>query len=154
MDTSFPTGMIACMYYRLKPDVAGGFGEMTELDTSTNPATVHRLHYEFEGWLGDCLVGNFAVSILEENVAREFVARGFTGFELREAIISRSDVFDQLQPEVDLPKFVWLKVIGKPGIDDLGIQQSGSLVVSEAVLSTLRQHGLDNCDIKVYHGEP
>lgn len=127
---------------------------MTEVDATTAPVTVRRLHYEFEGWFGDCLVASDEVYVLEESAADELVARRFSGFDLRDAIISTSDVFDELLPDVVLPKFVWLDVTGVAGVDDLGLEPDGRLVVAANVLTVLRKHGIDNCGIERYIENP
>jgi hypothetical protein len=40
-------------FFRLEPEVAGGPGAATVLDSSTHPPRVARLEYHFDGWLGD-----------------------------------------------------------------------------------------------------
>ena len=43
-------------FYVLEPEVAGGFGENTILTrTPGKSMLVHKLHYQFDGWLGDPL---------------------------------------------------------------------------------------------------
>ena len=43
-------------YYVIEPEVAGGFGENCEIDWSTGKMQVNKLHYQFDGWLGDELL--------------------------------------------------------------------------------------------------
>lgn len=44
-------------YYVVEPEVAGGFGINTVFTrTEGKPMVVHKLHYEFDGWLGDSLL--------------------------------------------------------------------------------------------------
>jgi hypothetical protein len=52
--------------------VAGGYGEDAILDTSVCPERVERLHYEFDGWLGDDLLESFPVFIITERALRLF----------------------------------------------------------------------------------
>lgn len=47
------------VFYQLDPEVAGGLGTNTEMSTDTRSPVVSRLHYEFEGWLGDALLTTF-----------------------------------------------------------------------------------------------
>jgi len=135
------------VYYTLEPDVAGWLGEMTEMDTTTWPETVHRLEYEMAGWRGDCLLAAHPVHILEAAAARELASRKFGGFERRDVTVSLSDQFLQLQPDVHLPEFIWLHVTGVAGVDDLGAQRNGGLVVSGDVLAVLHKHGMANCEL-------
>ena len=39
-------------FYYLEPEVSGGIGDSTILDTSVHPPIVSALEYEFEDWLG------------------------------------------------------------------------------------------------------
>lgn len=36
-------------FFYIEPEVAGGFGERTRLDTTVHPPVVHELEYEFQG---------------------------------------------------------------------------------------------------------
>ena len=49
-----------------------------------------------------------------------------------------------LFPNLQLPKFVWLQIDGKPGQDDFGIARGPGLVVSERALEALRELGIAN----------
>lgn len=40
-------------YFYLEPEVSGGLGDDAIMDTGVHPPVVTRLHYEFDGWLGD-----------------------------------------------------------------------------------------------------
>lgn len=46
-------------FYILDPEVAGGLGTQTEIDSSVHPPLVKRLHYELDAWMGDDLVQTF-----------------------------------------------------------------------------------------------
>ena len=56
-------------YYCIKPDVAGGLGEKAVLDATVQPPKVQRLHFEFEAWPDDDLVGTFPVFLVSERLA-------------------------------------------------------------------------------------
>lgn len=47
------------MYKLIEPEVAGSLGKETELDSSVFPPHVKKLHYEFDGWLGDDILESF-----------------------------------------------------------------------------------------------
>ncbi|MFD2056543.1 hypothetical protein ACFSQT_26735 [Mesorhizobium calcicola] len=42
-----------------------------------------------------------------------------------------------MQPDVELPPFVWLKVDGRASCDDFGINQKLNLVISERAFDVL-----------------
>jgi len=49
----------------------------------------------------------------------------------------KSEQFELLYPDLQLPLFWWLQVLGRAGEDDFGIGPSGALVVSPAALSLI-----------------
>lgn len=131
--------------HALEPEVAGQLGPRTELDRRTHPPAVSRLHYVFDGWLGDELLETFPCFIVTERLAVKLCSVGLTGFELRELEVSTSEQFAELHPDVDLPGFQWLVVRGQLGRDDFAIAHDHRLVVSDRALAIVRPacpHGL------------
>lgn len=98
---------------------------------------VTRLHYVFDGWLGDELLESAPCFIATEALARALDEAQLSGFQLGEVEVSRSDQFLELYGEKDLPRFVWLKIEGSPGVDDLGIADDLRLVASQAAMNVL-----------------
>ncbi|MCX7006003.1 MAG: hypothetical protein NTY53_01915 [Kiritimatiellaeota bacterium] len=126
-------------FYSIEPEVAGGWGKNTVFTRSPGGSSVvHRLHYEFDGWLGDELLESTPCFIVSESMAREITQAHFTGAHFDEVEITTSQEFQELCPNRQLPKFVWLKVDGQAGRDDFGIGSDGRLVVSGRVLAALR----------------
>jgi hypothetical protein len=68
-------------HFQLEPEVAGGWGANTEADTSKHPPVVSRLHYEFSGWLGDCLLESFPCFIATNAVIDSLSNVGISGSE-------------------------------------------------------------------------
>jgi hypothetical protein len=136
------------LYYRLEPEVAGGLGERTRLDTSTHPPRVHHLHYEFEGWLGDALLATFPCFIVTARLGHNLLAASLSGFHLAPLEVSRSALFDELYPKRVLPAFEWLQVTGLAGQDDCGLTTDATLVVSQAAKAVIEAHGLSHCVIE------
>jgi hypothetical protein len=135
-------------FFRVEPEVAGtAFGPNTIADVSRHPPLVTRLNYEFEGWLGDALVTSFPCFILTEEAVGEFNQLGLTGFATAPVEVSKGGQFDELQPGEELPKFAWLQVTGRPGVDDLGLGRDNVLVVSDRALNVLKRHGLSYADV-------
>jgi hypothetical protein len=117
-------------YYYIEPEVAGGLGPNTVMDRSVHPPHVSRLHYLFDGWLGDVLLESFPCFIITEAAMRKLEAEGLTGIQSDKVEISLSEQFKELHPNQQLPPFVWLRVNGRVGQDDFGSAPDGRLVVS------------------------
>lgn len=134
-------------FFVLGPEVAGGLGEHTVMDTSQSPPIIARLHYEFEGWLGDELLETYPCFIVTDKLGWKLEQAGLSGFQIREAEISRSPTFEDLYPGTDLPRFLWLDVNGEPGKDDVAQGPQGRLIVSERALDLLRSSQLSYCSV-------
>jgi hypothetical protein len=132
-------------YYAIEPEVAGGWGDHTDFTRTPGKGTeVHRLHFEFEGWLGDELLESGGCFIVTDRLAREIQHAHLTGVSFDHVEVTTSDVFEQLQPNCQLPKFEWLKIEGRPGRDDFGISSGPGVVVSERALNLLKRIGLSH----------
>ena len=135
-----------CFY--LEPEVAGGFGEGTILDRSVHPPVVQKLHYKFDGWLGDVLLETFPCFIMTAAAADELKSQNIRGVEFDNVEISTSKEFDELFPNLQLPEFVWLKPNGiADQNDDVSVARDGRLIVSEKALKWLRELGIGHAII-------
>jgi hypothetical protein len=121
-------------FFKLEPEVAGGLGQRTVMDTTVHPPLVSVLEYEFDGWLGDDLLESFPCFIISERLKN----------------LLRENHFNEIYPDLDLPNFYWLKINGKVGVDDTGLSESNHLVVSEGFLKILLQTNLKNCLTEEY----
>ncbi|ANT51227.1 hypothetical protein MEA186_05461 [Mesorhizobium amorphae CCNWGS0123] len=136
-------------YYEVKPLVAGELSEGTVMDTSVHPPIVSKLHYQFDAWLGDVLVTSFPCFLVTEEAKRGLLAIGISGATFADAEVTISEDFYLVQPDVELPPFVWLKVDGRAGHDDFGINQNLNLVMSERAFDVLDELlGLPSASIK------
>jgi hypothetical protein len=140
------------MYYILEPEVAGGLGELTVMDSSKHPPEVTKLHYEFEGWLGDEILETFPCYIVTSEVRDALEKQPVTGCSFEEATISILPVFREIYSDRYLPSFRWLKVHGTAGKDDIGLAADGRIVVSDAALAVLRRFRLDHCEVSEWQG--
>lgn len=129
-------------YFSVQAEVAGGLGPHTVMDPNAHPPVVHHLHFEFEGWAGDALVQTFPCFLVTRAVQQGIMAAGATGVAFAPAEVSKSEQFELFHPEVALPEFLWLKVRGAACVDDFGLMGGIRLVVSERMLSLLRENGL------------
>ena len=111
---------------------------------------VHRLHYEFDVWLGDELLESTPCFIVTERLAAEIEKAGFTGVTFDDVEISKSGEFEDRYPNRKLPAFLWMKVFGKAGQDDFGRTPDIKLVVSQRVLRLLRENGTVHMDVSSF----
>lgn len=132
-------------FFKIQPEVAGGLGTRTIMDTTVHPPLVSVLEYEFDGWLGDDLLESFPCFIVSEQLKNLLEENTFTGYVFSDVITSKSDTFIEIYPDLTLPNFYWLKINGKAGVEDAGLSESNHLVVSENFLKILLQVNLKNC---------
>ncbi|GLU40012.1 hypothetical protein [Pseudomonas sp. NBRC 100443] len=138
------------MYYYIEPEVSGGIGRNSIIDTSVHPPLVTKLNYEFYGWLGDDLIESFPCFIVSENLKNQLEKSALTGFKFDVVEITKSENFNELYKEKNLPKFYWLKVTGKAGQQDFGIADDFRLVVSENALVTLYKTKIEQASIEEF----
>jgi hypothetical protein len=135
-------------YFYIEPEVAGGLGEKTVLDSSVHPPRVDRLHYKFDGWLGDVLLESFPCEIATSSAAHALMDAAVTGVQFADVEVSTSEAFRELHPQLALPMFRWLRVSGVAGKDDFGIADDLRLVVSQRALDILRPLGIGNATLE------
>ena len=130
------------MYYILEPEVAGGFGEETVfVDRTARPPVLERFHYRIEDWLGDELLMTVGCFVISDRLATLLQDESFSGIEFAVAQVTATDQFRELSPDVTIPCFKWLRVVGKRGADDFGLSQQGRLVLSERALFFFQKNG-------------
>lgn len=134
------------MFHILEPEVAGGWGSGTDADTTVHPPVVHRLVYELDGWLGDDLLETFPCFVVTDRLAQAIKTSGLTGCELGPVEVVKSEDFEELQPDRELPDFHRLFVLGDAGKDDFSIDNQ-RLRVSDAALAVLGQFDMGHCDV-------
>lgn len=134
-------------YYVIRPEVAGGLGEDTEIDHSSHPPIISKLHYYFDDWLGDAIVESFPVFLVTAEAGQEIEQNGLTGGPLDVAKITTSELFEDLNPTRTLPEFLWLKAYGTPGRDDIGIMADGTLVLSGRAKEIFEKLGMGNAEV-------
>jgi hypothetical protein len=135
-------------YYIVEPEVAGGLGEGTIMSRNTLPPIVTKLHYKFDGWLGDVLLESFPCYIITEETAKKLQAIAATGAAYGDVHVTKSEQFQDMCPNRVLPPFLWLQVTGKPGVDDFGQADDFRLVVSDRVLDVFKASGISNAIVE------
>src|SRR4051812_34541577 len=139
-------------FHAIAPEVAGGLGPHTVMDSSKHPPAVSKVHYQFDGWLGDPIVESFPVYLVTEELAKRIRDAALTGVEFADAEVTTSDEFKELHPGKTLPPFVWLKPVGVAGRDDFGMGKENRLVVSDRALQLINATGPQALDVYPYNG--
>jgi hypothetical protein len=137
--------------HSVKPEVAGGLGPNTELDPSVHPPRVHRLHYVFEGWLGDDLVESFPCFLATERLAEGIDAAGLTGVTWALVQVEKSEQAEMFFPDIILPAWRWMR-LGGNAADDFWADASAVLHVSDRALQVLRQFHVEHALISIDAG--
>jgi hypothetical protein len=138
-------------YFFVEPEVAGGWGKNTVFErTPGKPPVVHKLHYHFEGWLGDELLESAPCFIATQALSDLIKKAHLTGAEFDTLEVSTAENFQELTPELQLPGFVWLKVHGVAGRDDFGIASDCRLVISKRALDLLQTSNISQAQICEY----
>lgn len=132
-------------FWKLDPEVPGGIGKGTILDRSTHPPRVENLHFVFDGWLGDDLLTSFPVYLVTARVREALEGLQPTGCRLETLTVTKSTQFMEGHFALVLPQMWWLRITGAAGVDDFGMSNDHSLVVSQRVLDCLRRFHLDHC---------
>jgi hypothetical protein len=137
-------------YFYVEPEVAGGLGNNTVMDSSRHPPIVSRLHYQIDGWAGDAILESFPIFIVTEGAKESLLQIGATGAAFADVEVTVSDKFEDLQPGQKFPVFAWLKPSGKAGQDDIGATVGGRLVLSQRALDALSRLGTSNARIEAF----
>jgi len=128
------------MFFVVEPEVAGGFGERTIfIDRKARPPKLERFHYEMQDWMGDSLLETVCCFIVTTDAAKLLQTEGLTGFTLDSVEVTVSDEFEEREPNAHIPEFVWLKVSGRPGVDDFALNEACRLNLSERAVTLLKQ---------------
>lgn len=134
-------------FHQLEPEVVGGFGPNSILDTSVWPLHVKHLHLEFDGWLGDHLLECFPCFVISQVIQRDAEEIGATGCVFDSVEVTLSQQFRALYPDREIPNFVWIKIVGTPVEDDFGISDDNCLIVSDRIFTMIKENGnLENCE--------
>jgi hypothetical protein len=97
------------MYRFIEPEVAGGLGKQSDVDNSVHPPLVRRLHYEFDGWLGDDILETFPCIIVTERLKDRLELEKLSGIVFSDVIVTKSSTFFDTHLDNELPNFFGLK---------------------------------------------
>lgn len=136
--------------YTVEPEVAGSLGDKTQGDFSKHPPIIEKLHFQFDGWLGDDLLESFPCFVVTSSFAEALSSSKLTGFELQQVVITVSDTFEEVCGSKVLPSFSWLKVCGVSGEDDFSLNEDGIFLASESAMRLMLGFNLKNAEITEY----
>lgn len=147
--------------FRLRPEVAGGFGKQTQLefDETGSLARVIHLDYEFAGWLGDDLLATTPCFIVSDRLQEAMRQSDLSGASFEPITVSKSDEFMEMYGDRQLPSFVRLVPLGAVGLtatgevgqwsgDDFCLMGRNKLVVTEHVLRLLSAFNISHCEVE------
>ena len=135
------------IYLFIEPEVAGGLGPETVIDNSVHTPIVSKLHYQFDGWLGDDILESFPCYIVTDTLKKGLEESDLSGFAFSEVLVTTSSTFEELHPGTELPAFHWLKVTGID-TNDFWIASDHRLVASVKAIEILRSYNIDNADFE------
>ncbi len=145
-------------YFALKAESAGDFGINTKFaKPPSKPPQVQHLHYVLDVWPVDELLGTAGVYIVSESMGKRLQSLTIpvSGVSFEAVEVTTSERFNSWHSDSALstyedisllPRYVWLNVNGKAGIDDFGIDKE-RLVVSIRVYTAMRMHRLNSCKV-------
>ncbi len=133
-------------YFILEPEVSGELGTNTIIDSNKHPPVIHKLHFVFTGWLGDDLIECFPCYLISERLKLALENSNLSGFYVEECEIQDSEEMLELQPEIQLSQFYWLKVELNLNLD-FYINNESKLVITEKAYKLLQAFNLNYCDI-------
>jgi len=138
-------------YMSLEAMVPGWIGEQSVSEIVDNREIFQKVHYVFDDYPSDCIVERCGVYLVTQELRKALEDIETSGCEFDDATVTESDAYAEHTSHLtnnSLPRFYWLKIIGKAGKDDIGRAEPGlSIVVSERVFNELRKFGLNDCII-------
>lgn len=147
-------------FYSILPEVPGTAGNRSVCnDWNARPLQLEKVHYELEMFPEDAIICTNGAYLVTRELAESFRMAKLKGFEIHSAEVTTGEKFAQWHgsPEtetylekVQIPDFVWLKVVGSPGIDDFGLIESQDLdplIISEKALAILRTFQVQDCEV-------
>lgn len=136
------------MFVQIKPQAPSQLGKDTEYDKTFTPWKVLKLHVIFDVWSADDLLRNSPCYFVTKRVYDAFSESKFTGIELGGKVkTDLSETFKNIYPNKTLPDYYLITVVGEPYKDDFGIDHPNKLIVSENVLSLLKEYHLSDAKI-------
>lgn len=132
------------MFKTIEPEVAGGLGSETQLDNTVHPPLVRKLHFMFEGWLGDDILETYPCFLVTQALKSKIENELLTGITFDDVLVTKSQLFIEMYPDKILPKFYWAKISGTFGKSDFSLGVDHRLVISQKAYGVLCQFNIGN----------
>ena len=135
-------------FYKVYPEVPASFGKETKFEQTSIPMKISNLKIQFEGWLGSDIMELSPLFFVTERLGLKLQTMNLTGIESLESLDAfKSENFNEIYPDKEIPKCQLLKVSGHAFVDDFGIE-SGYLIVSERIYNILHEFNLTGVEIE------
>ena len=137
-----------CMYYKVKPQSLAQLGKNTIYDRSITPWRVTKLHAVFDVWSDDDLLKASPCYFVTERLSRDLLNQKFTGVEIGLKLETEiTETFRNLYPNKTMPAFYLLNIAGTAFRDDFALENISQLVLSDRVVSFLKNYNLSEVEI-------
>ncbi|MFZ5970714.1 MAG: hypothetical protein ACOYXA_03905 [Bacteroidota bacterium] len=135
-------------YYYLHVWAGSELDKETEvIDRSVHPFIVDNVGLEIDYWPADDLFATFPIFLVTEKLRAKLIYEKFEDLEFRKILrMSKGLNFQDNYPDAEIPKYWWLIVNGKAGVDDFGLWNRMYLVVSEKALEFLRDNQVTHAE--------
>jgi hypothetical protein len=145
-------------FFIVQPSVDGESGNIpNHLLTPTEAQHADYYEYVFSpfGWIGDDLFCDRAYFVCTPRLCEALKKVNATGAVFASMRTFQRDIEDEEHEghTLGLPEFVWLKAIGRVGVDDFAIYPKGTLVISERCLEIMQTMSIKNASIYRWDGE-
>lgn len=122
-------------YYHFKPEVPGQMGKGTAYNKQSSAWDVIALNVVFDGWLGGNIMTVSPCYFVSKEL-QEALLFNFSGIKSYQyLLIEKSNIFEELQPNVILPEFSWVTIDNKPFEEDFAVTKYdglyNQLIISE-----------------------
>jgi hypothetical protein len=130
-------------FYVVVLPVYGRIGKATIWDYSHKRPEVQALHYVFDYMPESELFQTSPVYVATTILLESLQSNTFSGIEGASMNIEVSETFKKLnQDPKHLKEYSWLKIHGRPQVEDFGINSESRLVVSQRALDHLHRGGV------------
>ena len=132
-------------YYRLRLSRPFDIWKYSKNDGNGNLTKIV-FAYDFDS--ADCLVGQLGNIFATKRLFEALDAGVYSGYKLIPVITRYSDAYEGSR---ELEPVMRLEITGTAGVDDFGLQNPVTLVVSDKVRTLLLKHGIEHTEIHDYN---
>jgi hypothetical protein len=144
-------------FFIVEPSVDGEIDSVSDfgLEPQVAQREAKNLEYLIDVWSGNDVITSTPFFLVTPRFAAKADKSKLTGAVFTQLVIKKADQFDgwEVNKGASLPELLWMRVIGQPGNDDIGITPRGSLVVSEKCMIVLNTLQVDNASVYRWDGE-